>query len=647
MNRSPRLASLLFVLATIPVSNSARPADDPDLGLLYADVESISIATGNATPLNRAPSVATIFTSEDILATGATHLDELLEAVPGLHVSRSFNRQNAIYSIRGIHTGQNPQVLVLINGIPITQLISGGRGPTFRMSTDDIERVEVIRGPGSAIYGADAFAGVIDITTKRGAGGPGTRVGGRLGSFERRDFWVQHSGRYGGWDVAFNLSSQHANGDGERVVDADLQSGLDTAFGTDASLTPTPLSTDYNILDTRLSLDHGNWSANLWSWIQNDAGNGPGGAQAIDHRGREDAKQWLADLHYRDDAIRPNWRFGADAYYLHLDRDSDFVLLPPGTMVPIGADGNIDTVQPVGLTRFTEGLLGRPSAIERTLSAELFGSYTGFSGHRIRISAGLKRQWIDTSESKNFGPGILDGSQSSVDGQLTDVSDTPFVFMEDSDRVVRHISIQDEWGFARDWELTAGLRYDHYSDFGETINPRLALVWFPRYDLTAKLLYGRAFRAPTFGELFFINNPALLGGKDLKPENIDTLELAVEYNPKLNLTLRAATYVYDVDRFIQPMAGSDGITRFENTEGLRGRGMELEGRWEATDRITLWANFALQSAKDKSTDARVPDAPGRQAYLRLDWRPNRDWLLNTQINRVMDRQRAPAMRAET
>ncbi|CAK0780863.1 hypothetical protein CCP3SC15_810013 [Gammaproteobacteria bacterium] len=72
-------------------------------------------------------------------------------------------------------------------------------------------------------------------------------------------------------------------------------------------------------------------------------------------------------------------------------------------------------------------------------------------------------------------------------------------------RRVDYLYAQDEWNLARDWTLTAGVRHDRYSDFGSTTNPRLALVWDATLNLTAKLLFGQAFRAPSFTEQYGIN----------------------------------------------------------------------------------------------------------------------------------------------
>lgn len=87
---------------------------------------------------------------------------------------------------------------------------------------------------------------------------------------------------------------------------------------------------------------------------------------------------------------------------------------------------------------------------------------------------------------------------------------------------------------APDWTLTAGVRHDRYSDFGDTTNPRLALVWEAAYNVTAKLMHGRAFRAPSFSEQYTIN-PVSTGNPDLKSERVGTTEFALAWAPRTEL----------------------------------------------------------------------------------------------------------------
>jgi len=616
--------------------------NEEELILLYQDEESVSIATGSSKPIRLAPSVATVITASDIEATGATVLDEALEMVPGLHVSRSSNRLNSLFSIRGIHTGQNPQVLLLLDGVPMTELFTGGRAPTLRLPVAGISRVEVIRGPGSAVYGADAFAGVINIIPKSAREIGGTRVGVRKGSFDSRDAWLQYGGSLGDWDVAFNMEYNRSDGDGDRKVNTDAQTALDTVFGTNASLAPGSLDTGYEVLNTRLDIARGNWKLGMWAWIQDGAGQGPGGAQALDPYGKQDVEQYLVDARYGNADLVEDWDLAVRLTYQYLDESTRFKLFPPGTRLPIGADGNVNFINPAGIVDFTGGLIGKPGGTDSTSSMESTARYSGIARHNIRLAVGFKYQKGRSEESKNFGPGVIDGTVSPIDGTLTDVTNTPNIFIEDEDRKIWFASLQDEWTFASDWELTAGVRYDHYSDFGSTVNPRLALVWATLRDLTTKFMYGRAFRAPSFGEEFSINNPVILGNPNLDPETIDTFELAFDYRPTFNLQTGLNLFYYEIDDIIEfvrdPLPATTNTA--QNARDQKGHGFELEANWQPFDKLQLGGNYAWQNSEDKQTGDRIADAPRQTIYLDARWRFLPDWSFDTQLVDVSDRKRA-------
>ncbi len=631
-------AALVFTGGAGAEDFDADPWGSRDLADLYGDAQFVSIATGSRKPIYKAPAVATVITAEEIKAMGARDLNEVLETVPGLHVSLSpLSRLDSVYSIRGIHTGFNPHVLLLRNGVPFPYVFSGGRPNLFRLPVASIARIEVIRGPGSAVYGADAFAGVINVITKESDDIRGTEAGGRVGSFDTHDLWLLHGGSWGPWDIAFSLEWQESAGDRSRRIDADFQSFLDGTMGTTASRAPGPLSTRYEVLDSHLEIRRGDLRLRNWYWRLSDAGQGTGGAQALDPEGRENVEQYLVDLAYAT-TLRPSWDLNAVASYLYRDTRSRFVLLPPGTRAPIGPDGNIDFDSPAEVL-FPDGLLGNPGAREHQTGMDLVFLYTGHRNNRLRLGAGIRYFTFRPSESKNFGPGVIDGSVSPIDGALTDLSGTPFIFSPDRSRTLYYLLVQDEWQILPDWELTAGIRYDHYSDFGETINPRLALVWATRYNLTTKLLYGRAFRAPSFSELFAVNNPVVLGNPDLKPETIDTLELAFDYRPTFNLQTVVSFFVYEADNLIEFVGGATRTA--QNARDQQGYGFEVEADWKVRADLRLLGNYSFQRSRDKATKERIPEAPGQQAYLRAEWQFHPGFFLTPQVLWVGDRRRSP------
>lgn len=625
----------LPLLAGLMLAPAAKAQDEADLAAVYGDAALVSIATGTTQLVARAPAVATVITAEEIERIGATDLDQLLETVPGLHVSASAIGYNPIYAIRGIHSEVNPQVLVLINGVPITNVFAGNRGQSWGgLPVQSIARVEVIRGPGSAIYGADAFAGVVNVITKRAGDIAEPEVGFRAGSFDSREGWALYGHTFNDLEIA--LTAQFRDSDGQdRKIRADAQSLLDSLLGTGASLAPSPVSLGRRSFDTRADLGYHDWRLRAWHQKLIDAGVGVGGAQTLDPLGRGDADRLALDLTYDNQDLWQDWGLMAQVSYFDAENRSNLQLFPPG------AFGGL----------FPDGVIGNPDVFERHYRLDLAATYRGFSDHRLRVGSGYRIEDLyKVKETKNFcqpgggfpgcpPPGLLVPPLVPL-GALVDVSNiAPFV--RERDRKVKFLSLQDEWDFAPDWTLTAGVRYDDYSDFGGTTNPRLALVWQTRFDLTTKLLYGRAFRAPAFAELFNINNPVALGNPDLDPETIDTYEVAFDWRPLSGLHGGLNLFYYQMDDIVQFVPDpAVGKAMAENTGQRTGHGLEWEMDWRIAPTLGLMANYALQRSRDKEADHAVGFAPTHQLYARLDWALRQNWNLDFQGNWVRGRKRA-------
>jgi iron complex outermembrane receptor protein len=590
--------------------------EEEDLALAYGDKSFVSIASGARQPIARAPSVATVVTAEDIAAIGAADLDEVLETVPGLHVARSGIGYNPVYTIRGISTQYNPQVLMLVNGIPITGVFAGDRSIIWGgMPVENIARIEVIRGPGSALYGADAFSGVINIITKTAADIDGTQLGVRVGSFKSRDAWVQHGGAWGGFDVAAYLRVGAT--DGQRQIIA-----ADALSGTPFSLAPGPVNLGRDAIDARIDLAREKWRLRAGYQQRDNVGTGAGVASALDPRGGNFGERVSTDLTWQDTNFAPNLDVTAQASYLRITEQSDLTLYPPG------------------FPGFPDGLIGNPYKWERHLRFNLSAAYSGLQSHKLRFGAGVQEDDLyRTRETKNFStpaPGVL----LSL-GSVVDVSDSA-PFLRPHSRRVSHAYVQDEWAFSQDWYLTAGVRHDQYSDFGGTTNPRLALVWETAYNLTSKLLYGRAFRPPSFSELYNINNPVALGNPKLKPETNESVELAFSWQPVSTLQANLNLYRYrmkDILRFVQ---NPDNSKTAQNAGRQNGQGLEAELAWEASYSLRLSGNYAQQRSIDEATGLDAGNAPRHHIYARADWRFMPGWTLNAQVNRVADRRREPA-----
>ncbi|MBW4934807.1 TonB-dependent receptor [Marinobacter sp. F4206] len=615
-----------FIWLLLPVAANAASNDDSlwDIPLEeLSEIRVVSIASGTATPLDKAAAITSVISAEDIAAIGATDLDQVLETVPGLHVNHSDQGFTPKYIFRGITSSFNPQALLLINGVPVTSMMFGNRGNAWSgMPVKAIKRIEVIRGPGSALYGADAYAGVINIITKSAQDIDGVSAGARAGSFDTQAAWIEASTAWNGTDISLVLEQQSTDGWRE-TIERDAQTNFDETFGTSASLAPGPVNMAADHFDARLDFSGDRWQLRAGLQDRRNLATGPGLAQALDPQGRYQSQRVNMDYSYHWLEIMEGLDVESRISYYNLTQEpeNDVALYPPG------AFGG----------QFPDGFLGSPGYKERQVRLDLNSIYSNFDDHRILSGVGaLWADLYDVTERKNFN------ADFSPKGQVEDVSGDPDqVWMPEEDRKNYYVFVQDEWQFAQNWQLVSGLRYDYYADFGETVNPRAALVWATTNDLTTKLLYGRAFRAPSLNEQYVDNNPVTAGNDDLNPETIDTLELALSYQASSRLFYGVNVFYYEIDDLIsaEPVSGPVS-SQYQNSGKRKGHGGELEVTFQALDNLNLTANYAYQTAEDQETNESVGQAPNHQVYTRVEWQVVPTWALNTQANWVGEQKRA-------
>ena len=252
--------------------------------------------------------------------------------------------------------------------------------------------------------------------------------------------------------------------------------------------------------------------------------------------------------------------------------------------------------------------------------AKAIALYSGIEGHRFQAGIGIAHQRAgDIVDRRNFlqGPG---GILLEAPGFLTtdSLSVLPNAFADDRTNI--YGLLQDEWKLAPDWRLTLGVRADHFTNFGLTVNPRASLVWNAGPTTTVKALYGRAFRPPTFLEETRGAGQIALGNQDLAPETIDTLEFVVEKGWAEKLKVQANAYVYWTDNLIEVVAAPPaGIPTFENTDGAFGYGLEADARLKISDTISLRSGYAFQAAQARVTRARVEGVPRHLFYGEMRW----------------------------
>ena len=330
----------------------------------------------------------------------------------------------------------------------------------------------------------------------------------------------------------------------------------------------------------------------------------------------------------RTPSSRYLWQVGWTASYASYVQNVNpaYQLLPPGARTATGV--------------FPNGMLAAPSTWENHFRLSAFSTYSGFSGHKLRF--GLGHDDLDmykVEELRNF---TYNASGAPVKAGALVPYYGADAFLSPHRRLVSYAYAQDEWGVAKDWTLTAGLRRDQFSDAGGTTNPRAALVWDAAYNVVAKLLYGEAFRAPSFAEQYSVNNPVNRGNPDLRPETIRTLEAAVSWQAgkDVQLNLNIFKYrMYDIIRAVANATPAPGSTVM-NTGQQEGHGLEIEGVWNISRNVRLTGKYSHQASVDLSTNQDTGYAPHNTIYLRGDWQFASGPLLSTQFNWVADRRRA-------
>ena len=625
---TPNWSGLIAAFCTALCASAQAENVDDDLATAFGDAQTVSIATGSQKSLRLVPAVASVITAGDIKAMGATDLDQVLETVAGVHVARMAGMYSPAYVIRGVYVDQNPQVLLLQNGVPLTTLFVGNKGTIWDgYPLQHIARIEIIRGPGSALYGADAYSGVINIITKTAADTPGTEFGVGTGSFATRDTWLQHGSTWGPFELATYLRFGTTDGSKE-TISSDAASALDRVFGTHASLAPGAVNKNYNAVDGNLDLAHGNWRLRGGYKLRDDAGTGAGIASALDPVGKSKSERITADVSWADKQLTQNWGLGANLSFLQYKQriPVNLRLFPPGIRFPTGL--------------FPDGMIGHPDTSERQFRLSGFATYKGFDGHNIRL--GLGHDDLNLYQTATFKNSIPNAAGVPVlQGPVADYSViSPFLLPQR--RKLDYVYIQDEWQFAPDWALTAGVRHDKFSDVGSTTNPRLALVWQVSYDLVAKLLYGQAFRAPAFVETSGLNNPTNHGNPDIRPETIKTMEAVLSWKANKDTQFKLNLFRFNMNDIIRPVPNAiigTGAT-YQNVGSQTGSGMETELAWQASQQLRMLANYSYQHNIDNATHFDAGYAPHHHLFARADWRFGRDWLLSPQFNWVAGRKRA-------
>ncbi len=242
----PSRGSCFFVaiclMASLPIASRLKaqlPSDFADLSIEELMNESVTSVAKKETRLFASPAAIAVVTHDDVRRLGIDHFPEALRWLPGTNVARINNTQWAV-SVRGFNSQLSDKLLVLQDGRPLYTPTFGG---VFWDSQDtvmeDLERIEVIRGPGATLWGANAVNGVVNIVTKSAKDTQGTLVSASVGTEDRPAVSLRHGGAVGrtGHYRVYLSHFRRANWDDTRLAPTNHWQGTSAGFRYDAAPT--------------------------------------------------------------------------------------------------------------------------------------------------------------------------------------------------------------------------------------------------------------------------------------------------------------------------------------------------------------------------------------------------------------------------
>ena len=573
--------------------------------LLFYDMEDLIVtATKHPQKVADAPAIATVISSDEIRKMGARTLIDIFRKVPGMGTSYSYISRQQV-EIRGIKTPTSVTVKVLIDGHAVNTNSTGGFDYFWNhLDVDSIKRIEIVRGPGSALYGSNAISGVINIITKESDDINGTLLTLGGGSFDTGKISVQSSKQINDIDTVFFLTAFKKNGARLHVEKDFLGNSGDT-------------DQDDKYIDASIKLKKGNLSLKS-RFIDAEEGPYIGVTNTLNDESIVYSTKFFAELTFEGE-IGEDTPLIVTTYMDQFEWKAYWEGFPEGFL---------------GL--YPDGLIGIP-----TLKERIFGFEVQLDHHLSednRLTVGIlaeKRKQFDVTVSQNYYPNNFPFPVGYLQNQ-TDITN----WTENTDRYVRAAYIQDIWDLKEELSLTAGIRHDNYSDFGSSTNPRAAAVWRfkERWDL--KFLYGEAFRAPSFEELYLKNNAAIEGNRNLKAEEMTTYELSLGHRYEQGSSTRLTVFENSFKNKIDDALPVGTKFKYINVGGLKVRGIEAEWDWAFSADDKIYLNYTYQRAKDLDTGDRLSDIADHKGNLGFNMKLSDHFNINTNIFMTGEKRRA-------
>ena len=519
--------------------------------------------------VTEAPASVMIITADQIRKYGYRTLSDLLESVPGFYVTN--DRNYSYVGLDGISgpTDYSVHLLLLIDGHRTNDSVYNAAyvGTDAILDIEMIERVEIIRGPGSSLYGANAFLGVINIITKRGRDFKGAEVSAEAGSLqtyrERATYGQQYAS---GLELLVSGTNYASKGNRQLFFPAFDSPATNNGIAQDVDgdkFHSTFLSASYRDFALRAA----------YSSREKHIPTASYGTVFNDQRTKTADAHAYEDLQYHH-AFASAWQVDARASFDWYEYDGVFIYDHSGAGTP-------------------------PYTVNHDIERQNWWGLDVSVSTRVATRHHLT---LGTEEAFN---------NKQVLGNFDEAPYFSYLSTRNSS-TQSSVYAQDVFAIRKNLSLYAGARYDRYSTFGGTVNPRLALIYSPQEDTDIKFLYGQAFRAPDDYQLHYSDPSAgFETSPNLRPETIKTTEVVFERYFWQHASLSVSGFYNRMNNLIsQSIDPANGMIHFANLDGVRGQGLQFQigekrpSGWEGRLSYTLQGSHSTPDGESLGNSPR-------------------------------------------
>ncbi len=580
---------LLFVCWYCPLLLKAQADSASEvqklLGLSLEELMNIKVvtSTGYLQSANEAPSTIQVITAQQIRERGYQQLEDALRDIPGIDMIHINGYAPTLFYFRGMYGAENLRALLMIDGIAENNIIGNNdmAGPAY--SLHNVSRIEIIWGPASALYGANAFGGVINIITKKGADINGLYAEKGTGSFNTSVTKVALGLMKS--NIEFSLSGSLYSTDGPVFKNRDPDykgSYVDNAYSFNGTVSyyGKKSKSTLGFRSYRTPMGWGTYANSPTVYLglppQGNGNTGVIGMASADIRGQ---KAGLEDSYLRTGFIQheytPNKKFNMLGRIVYRET------------------GTGENSYSYSTTDGTKLIRNKVASYSNRISGELSLNYTPAEKHQL--SAGI--QFYQDNVEAGFRKSTFDSTVYLLDGRDT-------LLNLRSSFLPRQYDIRNNFGSYFQYvlntsllgktNLTAGLRYDRNSYFGDAVSPRIVLVNNPEEKLTFKLQFGMAFRAPTNLEIY----QAGLNFQ-LETEKLKTYEVNTIYSPSKNLKLYLNFFRNQL-RDVIFINSLSGLNPDKNPGSIDVNGIEAGLNTAFAKHFSGFVNFTYQDGTSKN-----------------------------------------------